>query len=356
MSIEVGIWRIGEKLQRLTPSSLALEETLEKHILADPSIISPGLLVLGHQVPTSFGGRIDILAIDPAGKLVVIEIKRERTPRDVVAQVLDYASWVQGLAYDDIRKIYEERHGGRKFEVAFAEAFGEGPPETINEAHELIVVASRLDPSTERIIDYLADRVPINAVFFQCFRDGEREYLARTWLIDPDEAEAKNDRKARRGAEPWNGSDFYVSLGEGEHRNWEDCREYGFVSGGGGRWYVQTLAMLEVGSRVFVNIPKEGYVGVGIVTAPVLPAASFVAQVNGTDTPLLSAPLRAPDMGRNAEDPELCEHVVGVQWIKTASRSEAYWEKGLFASQHTACRLRNQFTIDRVSRHFGIDE
>jgi len=40
------------------------------------------------------GGRIDLLAIAPDGALVIIEIKRGRTPREVVAQALDYAGCV----------------------------------------------------------------------------------------------------------------------------------------------------------------------------------------------------------------------------------------------------------------------
>lgn len=56
-----------------------------------------------------------------------------------------------------------------------------------------------------------------------------------------------------------------MSLGEGEHRTWGDCRKYGFISGGQGKWYSQTLKLLFPGSRVYVNIPKTGYVGVGTV-------------------------------------------------------------------------------------------
>ena len=33
-----------------------------------------------------------------------------------------------------------------------------------------------------------------------------------------------------------------------------------------------------------------------------------------------------------------------------------FWEKGLFAVQHTACRLRNQFTLERLTKHFQLDE
>jgi len=35
---------------------------------------------------------------------------------------------------------------------------------------------------------------------------------------------------------------------------------------------------------------------------------------------------------------------------------EAYWEKGLFALQHTACRLTSSFTIEKVSQHFDLTD
>jgi RecB family endonuclease NucS len=38
-----------------------------------------------------------VLGLDSEGVLHILELKRDRTPRDVVAQALDYASWVQEL-------------------------------------------------------------------------------------------------------------------------------------------------------------------------------------------------------------------------------------------------------------------
>ena len=67
-----------------------------------------------------------------------------------------------------------------------------------------VVVASELDPSTERIINYPSDShgVPINAVFFRCFRDAGKEHLTRTWLIDPLGAESeKSKSRGQKGAE-----------------------------------------------------------------------------------------------------------------------------------------------------------
>jgi hypothetical protein len=353
MPIEVGIWRLNGKPERLAMEAMDKESSLERAIEHDLSILMPQLLLVGRQVPTAFGKVIDLLAMDVEGNLVVIELKKDRTPREVVAQVIDYASWVQGLSHKDISEIYADRNGGAPLEKAFADTFGEsGLPEKLNQTHRLIVVASALDASTERIINYLADTygVPINAVFFGFFKDNGREYLARTWLIDPDEAEMKASKASARKGEPWNGRDFYVSLGDGPTRSWEDCRTYGFVSGGGGKWYSQTLDLLFPGARVFVNLPGKGYVGVGTVLEKSVPVKDFLVDVGGTSKSILEQPLQAPGIGAKKDDPELSEYLVRVKWIRDVPREQAHWEKGLFAIQHTACRLRSSFTIENIER------
>ncbi len=177
----------------------------------------------------------------------MIELKRDKTPREVIAQTLDYASWVEGLSYEDIAKIYAEKNSGQNFEAGYSDAFDASPPENLNETHRMIVVAAELDSSTERILNYLNDNygVPINTVFFRYFKDKQNEYLTRTWLIDPEEAEEKSSKSSvKKKQEPWNQRDFYISLGEYEGTNWDDCRKYGFVCGSGGSWYTKTLNLL----------------------------------------------------------------------------------------------------------------
>ena len=69
------------------------------------------VLLVGRQVKMRYGGSIDLLALDAEGRAVVVELKRDRTPRDVVAQTLDYGSWVQGLSVEDLEQIYVDYHG-----------------------------------------------------------------------------------------------------------------------------------------------------------------------------------------------------------------------------------------------------
>ena len=92
------------------------------------------------------------------------------------------------------------------------------------------------------------------------------KFTSRAWLIDPGKSQANvaSATKGKGEKEPWNG-EYYVSYGPTTSRSWDDARQDGFISTGGGSWYSQTLKLLSSGDRVWVKIPKTGYVGVGRV-------------------------------------------------------------------------------------------
>lgn len=356
MSVETRIWRIDNGLKPLVMSHVEKEKYLEDSLQED--VLGLDMMIIGRQVPTAFGKRIDLLGIDSSGNVVVVELKRDKTPREVVAQLLDYGSWVNGLGFDDILAIYASGGSAKTLAEAFVERFGVALPDQVNEAHQLVIVASDLDASTERIVEYLSSGygVPINAVFFRYFTDDDRAYLTRSWLMPPVQLEGSAPGPGGHKQQPWNGTDFYVSFGQGPERSWEDAVQYGFVSAGGGLWYSETLKQLGPGHRVFVCVPGTGYVGVGKVTAPAVMAKDFKVKPPTGTAPLLDAPLKATNMGVNAEDPDTAEWVVAVEWTKTVPLSNAFWEIGLFANQNTACRLRDQNTINRVSEFFGVED
>lgn len=359
MPLEIGLWRVDDEPVRITASPMPLESRLETIIEADPAILGEALLLIGRQIPTAYGKIIDLLGVDAEGTLHVLELKRDRTPREVVAQVLDYGSWVQGLGHDDILAMFEQHHPEEAFEKAFFSKFGASPPEELNVAHRLTIIAGDIDPATSRIVSYLAGfDVAINVAFFRYFVDGDHTYLARTWLIDEATTAAASSARAGRTSsrEPWNGQDWYVSFGEESGvRDWDDACRYGFVSAGGGRWYSQTMRALPIGGRVFVNIPGTGYVGVGTVSGAAQPFDDATLTVDGHEQPMKTLDLKGKyrhDI--DAEDPD--EYIVAVTWQETLPRDEAVWEKGMFANQHSACRLRNKFTIEELSRQFKLEE
>jgi hypothetical protein len=362
MPVKMALWRLdGDKSIPVPSSSLDTEKRLEDILENDIGILGLGpLLVVGRQVPTRFGKYIDLLALGSDGDVYVIELKRDRTAREVAAQALDYGSWVRELAYDDFTELFATYTGGKDFDDAQQEAFDE-LPESLNGGHHLVIVASELDPSTERILDYLNDfEVPNNVVFFRYMKDEGNEYLARSWLVDPDQVETRTAKKKP----PWNERDFYVAFGEGEHgaRLWEDALRVGFISGGGKKWYSRSLFALQPGHRVFVYIPSptRGYVGVGRVVESAQPVDTFLIKTETGELPILEAPgLLAPNIGHNLNDPDKidrCEYFVRVEWMQTHARSEAYWEPGFFANQNTAAKFRDTKTLKHLEEHFGVAE
>lgn len=274
MPVHHAIWRVGEKPQPLTISKLASEQLLEKMILNDPTILSDQWMIIRHQELTLDKGRINLLAIAPDASLMLIELKHDRTPREVVAQALDHTSWMDDLTADRLSQIYEKFSAGGNLDEAFKQRFNtELEEESLNQSHQIIIVAAELDPSTERIVDYLSKNgISINVLFFKVFQHSDEQFLSRAWLIDPSETQTNSALttagESANAKEPWNG-EFYVSFGDPHSRNWEEARRHGFISAGGGSWYSQTLKQLQLGNRVWVNIPKTGFVGVGIVQSTV---------------------------------------------------------------------------------------
>jgi len=118
MTVHHAIWTVGAKPAPLARAVLPSEKALEGMIVAVPEILSDSWMLVGRQEKTAHGGIIDLLAIAPDGALVIIELKRGRTPRDVVAQALDYASWVEGLEPDVVAAIYRRFAPGRSLAVA----------------------------------------------------------------------------------------------------------------------------------------------------------------------------------------------------------------------------------------------
>ena len=357
MAVEMAIWRIDESLNPISLGGMDYEQELQEIIATDLSIVDPNLMMIGREVATP-GGRIDALAIDADGNLVVIELKRGRTPRDVVAQTLDYGSWIRGMSSEEIANTYldyRRRFSGEAAANGINDALRErfnSVPDELNSSHRLIVVAAELDPPTERIVRYLKEEYDVNidVVIVRAFRDGDSRYLTRAWLNDPSGLSPEPSPRAKG---EWNG-EFYVSFGEGEHRRWNDAKEYGFVSAGGGDWYVRTLGMLQPGDRIWVSVPGKGYVGVGNVTRPAAHYGEFKVTVNGAATPITEVELKT----QNAFDEEYDQHFVGVEWVKTVEVHQAVKERGFFGNQNIVAKPRDpkwRFTVERLKALWNVE-
>ncbi len=177
------------------------ESDLERWIVEQPDLLGEDLLIISQQKAIDGVGRLDLLAVDEQGTLVVIELKRDKAPREVVAQALDYASWLDSLSEEEVRQIAEsflEQSLDEAFSARFPEV--EIPPIS-PQNHRILIVAACLDDSAERIINYLVQRhgVGINAVFFNYAKlANNTEILSRSILV-PDAIVAERKRSPRKG-------------------------------------------------------------------------------------------------------------------------------------------------------------
>jgi len=101
-----------KRLEERTFSQLGFKERehLQEWIAKDPSCLGEELLIIQKE----FDGfqdtreRLDLLALDKQGNLVIIENKLDDSGRDVTWQVIKYASYCSGLSKDEIRSIFQD--------------------------------------------------------------------------------------------------------------------------------------------------------------------------------------------------------------------------------------------------------
>ena len=171
------------------------------------------VLIVGRQVPTP-SGPLDLLALDDENHLVVIENKRDMTAREAIAQILDYTSWARSLTLEDVEEVYSTYYKPTSeddesdLSTAYKERF-ESDLDSLDTPPQMVVVASRLDDATERMIEFLAEEfdVPINAVLFQAFNVDQHAVgtiIGRTQLRPEDTSSSKpRSKKSKDRQEFW---------------------------------------------------------------------------------------------------------------------------------------------------------
>jgi hypothetical protein len=307
-------------------------------------------LVIGRQVHTAYGGYIDLLAINTDGDLIIIELKRRKTSRDIVAQCLDYGTWVHDLNFEEVVDIYKS-YKEANFQKVFSEYFDIPIPEKINNSYQIVIVAESLDDSTERIVQHLNDihKVNINVVFFNVFIKNGNEYIGRSWLKDPVEVE---ERASIGKKSKWTGY-FFVNTGvaaDDGTRDWKLNLKYQYISAGGGARWVNAIKKLKKGDKIFALIKGKGYVGYGVVEEEAVLVKNY-----SCDGQSILNELPEAHTWKQKKDSSKDEWMVKVNWLKTFQENDAKWFKGAFANQNVVCKLRDQKTFEFLKEQFEVD-
>lgn len=355
MSIKQSIWSL-EKKEKISNADLKNEAELEDLIYDNIDIIDDNLMVIGRQVRLH-NLPLDILCIDPNLCPVIIELKKDRTPREVVAQALDYASSVSEHDIKWIAELYESIHEEpfqKAFEKRFDTKLAPDYQTVFEELPRMIVVAAKMDPQTERIVNYLNNEynVNINVLFFNIFEHGDDRLLSRAWMID--EEERQNKRDARNKS--WNG-EYYGVFKESHSRTWADAIKFGFFSAGGGDFYSRPLLKLTVGDRIWVLLQGKGYCGLAEVLEEATPADQCKMIFEGKETDFLQLPGLQGDYYR--DQPEKMEYIVKVRWIVKKQIGEGQWGPDYFSNQNIICAPTCQKwigTVNNLKKRWDIND
>ncbi|MGD9935410.1 MAG: hypothetical protein AB7T37_17070 [Dehalococcoidia bacterium] len=192
----------GGRFQILEQTAFGeLEKKLEDWIEANPSILFDGqpLAVIARQPRNVHGKFLDLLAFDRRGDTVIIELKRGEAPREVLAQALEYAAWVDSLSFEQLDAIargYASIRGvgdlglkemyARTFDVAEdSDAEGDASVVSFNTRQRIVVVAESFTSEGEQTARYFRSRlgVDITAVQFNVHRAGGETILETTTVV-----------------------------------------------------------------------------------------------------------------------------------------------------------------------------
>jgi len=166
-----------KELEKKTFSELGFKERkhLQEWLAHQPSAFGEELLIIQKE----FNGfndtneRLDLLALDKGGNIVVIENKLDDTGRDVTWQVLKYASYCSTLNKEQVRNIYQEfldkEKFGEKAEENLAEFFEQEYEDlSINkrQSQRIIIVAANFRKEVTSNVLWLLDF----KLRIQCFK------------------------------------------------------------------------------------------------------------------------------------------------------------------------------------------
>lgn len=194
------------KLNATTFSELNLSERydIQEWIDDTPEILGEKLLIIGKEIILPSGIRLDLLAIDESGNLVIIELKRDTSGNQVEWQAIKYASYCSAFTDEEIfgtyqeylNKKYTDKSKNAKQEIEnFIITF---ETENLNNEQRIILVSRDFNSDVASAVLWLNDKgLDIKCIKINSFLSENNELLIYpTQIIPLPEAEDFIKRKA----------------------------------------------------------------------------------------------------------------------------------------------------------------
>ena len=168
--------RQSERIEEVDFARLGLRERqdIQEWVAANPSMLDDDLLIIDKE----FSGfdrtdeRLDLLAVDSDGKLVIIELKRDDTGTDVHWQAIKYASYFQRAGAEDIVGL-AAKYWGDSRDAAITrllQHLGADDLNALNNDQRIILASHRVAPEVTSAALWLNQRVPGEENMITCVK------------------------------------------------------------------------------------------------------------------------------------------------------------------------------------------
>ncbi|MGH2767630.1 MAG: hypothetical protein ACRDIF_01550 [Actinomycetota bacterium] len=130
-----------------------------------------GLFRIARQPTIGGGGRPDVVALDRAARVIVIEVKRD-VDRGQLAQCLEYAGWARTASLDQLSALY---HGGPEAFFRDWQDFMETlAPARVRPSPRLMLVARDFQGRTASALNFLVENgLPVQLIRVAVYEDAQ---------------------------------------------------------------------------------------------------------------------------------------------------------------------------------------
>jgi hypothetical protein len=179
-------------VERIDLFDVGLKERqhLQEWILANPDVLGPRTEIITSEYDrwqTADGDpvhdRLDILAIDEDGRIVVVELKRGTAPHTVHMQAINYAAMVSRLTPNDIADLYAAARQGDSETVSVNAALTKLTTERLMTAESIrrpriVLLASDFPPPVTSAVVWLNEQgVDMALIRYRCYRLGDEQLV-----------------------------------------------------------------------------------------------------------------------------------------------------------------------------------
>ncbi|MDD3059130.1 MAG: hypothetical protein PHO72_12485, partial [Sphaerochaeta sp.] len=184
------------KTKEVEFSSIGVKERydIQEWVEGYPQILGEELLIIGKELSffSDTRERPDLIAIDKAGNVVVIELKRDDSGSNLEWQAIKYASYLSKFSKDEVLTYFAKYRNNTdeeytSLENEIAEFIEDGSMEDLNKRQRIILVSHRFAKEVTSAVYWLIDnyKLDIKCVQVTPYHDAERGnyYLQSTTIL-----------------------------------------------------------------------------------------------------------------------------------------------------------------------------